>query len=302
MGEHPTVVYTTVHQAVMPYLREWADSVAVQTVSDFDVWVAIDGVSVDDVKAEIDALPHASLNVAPEGSTPAQVREWAFAILSAEYDRVVLVDADDVLLGSRVEAAVSDLAVADVSVCALRLIGEQGQDLGRDFCVLPSDTDPSDILPRWNMVGGSNSAFRAPLLARCLPLPAHCVAVDWYLATAAWAMDARFILDGAVRMKYRQYADNTAKVVAPFSADTVRAATRLVMEHHEMVLGTPGLLGSDRRRAVEHAAAEVRRFAAAVLDDEDRLEAYVRSLNGMSSPDIWWTIVAHPDLEALWRA
>jgi len=298
-----TAVYSTVHEGVLPYAAEWAASVSRQTDMDFDLWLAVDGVS-DQRLAEVTPTGiEVHVQRPPNGATPATIRSDAFATLAAEYDCVVLVDADDVLDESRVAAAVSDLETHDVSACALRLIDSAGWDLGRDFGRIQTDGefDPGKVLPRWNVVGGSNSAYRSSALKACLPLPEELQIVDWYVAMAAWASGARFRLDSTARMQYRQHSDNMAKVVPPFTAGGVRSATQLVLRHYSTVLRCMTALRGDARAAVASARGDVSLFADNLLGDQRALEDYVQALNKLSPPQMWWTIVANPDLETLWR-
>lgn len=296
-----TVVYSTIHPGVVPYLGDFADSMLAQTDRDFDLRLSIDGVSDDRVPPTMTEGLGAELLRVPDGVGPAMVRQLAFSELVDSYDTVVFVDADDVLHPTRVSAAKAALEEHDVSVCALRLVDGEGCDLGRDFAVLAAGESIDDVMPRRNVVGLSNSAYRTETLRGCLPIPEGSVLVDWFLATMAWAQDASFALDPAPRMSYRQHGDNTARVVPPFSPDVVRGATRLVLAHYSLVLGDPRLSG-DRRRAVAAADARVRRFAEAVLSDEAGLRSYAAALDSLRPPTAWWTIVAHPDLEATWTA
>lgn len=111
-----TALYTTFYPAAKPYLQTWADSVAIQSDQDFDLWIAVDNVSVKDV-----ALPRANIHWlhATADDTPASLRHRAFEEIIQAYDVVIFVDSDDILLPERVVAAKEALKSYDVYGCAL---------------------------------------------------------------------------------------------------------------------------------------------------------------------------------------
>jgi len=263
--------------------------------------------------------------------TPAQVRDALFAraIEAADPDDLlVLADADDVLEAARGAAApaappalpvlaaaaagvVAPRAAparaapraADVSACALRLIDAGGADLGAGFCEL-ADSSPAtldELLPRGNVFGLSNSSYRAAALRCGLPLPAAAVAVDWYLVTAAWLAGARLAVDPTVRMRYRRHGTNLAPVAPPFDTTALERATAVVVRHHELV--AEHLLGqrADARAAALRAARRAADEFAAAIEDPAVRDRYLAGLNRLPPPQAWWTMVAHPALEDLWR-
>jgi hypothetical protein len=62
---------------------------------------------------------------------------------------------------------------------------------------------------------------------------------------------------------------------------------------------------ASRRALVVAAHARARTFRDAVVTDPARLDAYVEALNALPAARIaaaWWWMVAHPDLEGMWRA
>lgn len=301
MAAHDIAVCSTIHPGVLPYLRPWAESLAAQTDPGFDLWVAADGVADGDlaVLAENGLKVEAVRPTA--GSTPAEVRSELFAAVTGDYELVVAVDADDVMAPERVAAARRSMAAADLCACAMDLIDGEGRLLRPGFCAL-DDASPGALgalLPRGNVFGLSNTVWRASVLRGCLPLP-QVVAADWFLATAAWLGGARLALDRAPLMLYRQYGDNTAKVVPPFTAVDVRAATEVVLTHQHAVAAHLAAAAGPHRAALDEARLATERFAVAIADP-GLLEAYTAALDRLPPPRVWWTIVAHPELEDLWN-
>lgn len=295
-------VFTAVYPGVERYLGDLGRSLRAQSDARFDLWIALDGLTEAAVLEAIGHDPGAFWVGARPGDTPAQVRQRAWEVLVPEYDAVVMVDADDVLHPTRVAAARRALADADLTACALRLVDADGRDLGAPM-VLPPEREVDDLLPRTNVFGLSNTAYRTALLARCLPIPAAARSVDWYLATRAWLLGATIDLDPVARMDYRQHDANMTVVRPPFDADQVRSDTGRVLDHLALMRGTADAAARpDRIRMLEAAAADVAAFRAHVAEVPAQLRTYVERLNRLPWSPRWWAHVARPELRALWAA
>jgi len=294
-------LYTTWYPGVEPYLAAWHRSVVAQTDRDFDVWVGVDALDGGPLAAALGPGPSLSLLPQPSGSSPARVRGNAIAALLDRYPGIVFVDSDDLLEPTRIAAARRALESADVAACALRIIDGEGRDLGVVF----GDDRPadwSDFLPRYNVFGFSNSAYRTSVLRRCLPLGSESPLVDWLLATRAWALGARLDFDRTPLMAYRQYAANIARVMPPFSEGEVRAATARVLDHYRAALETPEWsMPPAPAEALGRANRRVADFAEAIHRSPATLRRYTEALNALPPRYVWWWLVAHPDLENVWK-
>ncbi len=293
-----TAVYTTVHPASAPYLEAFFGSVAAQTDRDFDLWIGLDGLSERVLGAALGPLEARVVHAEP-GDTPASLRGRVWERLVTLYDALVMVDSDDLLYPERVASAKRGLATCDVYGCALELIAEDGTPLGLTLAApgAGSDTDPAGLLPRANVFGLSNTAYRAAALAGALPLPREVAVVDWLVATRASLAGARLSFDGTPRMAYRQYPDNTARVLPPFTPEGILTATRYVQKHFQHVLAAPVGPGAE---PFERRAAAVQRFAERV--EGDLLTVYTRDLNRRKQAVyLWWEGVAHEELSYLWN-
>ena len=235
------------------------------------------------------------------GNTPALIRQRSLAQIVEDFDAVVLVDSDDILHPTRVAAARAALQTSELAACALRLVDQNRHDL-RTTLTLPEQTAPDDILPRNNVFGFSNSAYRSELLRRCLPIPAGVALVDWFLATKAWLMGARLAFDPVVRMDYRQHGANMAPIRFPFDANQVIRDTKKVLEHYRL-LQTSRIENvlPDRWAQVQEAAADVQLFSEQVASQPNKLEDYVRNLNSLEPEVVWWWDVAQPALQWMWK-
>lgn len=294
-------VYTTIYPGVEPYLSEWCQSVQVQTDRDFQLWIGLDAMEPWAVEAAIGTRVEAEWVASEAGSTPAQIRQQSLARIMEDYDAVVLVDSDDILHPTRVAAARAALQTFELAACALRLVGADRQDLGTTLTV-PDTAAPDNFLPRNNVFGFSNSAYRSDLLRRCLPLPSGVVLVDWFLATRAWLLGARLGFDPRVRMDYRQHGANMAPIRFPFDASQVIRDTQKVLEHFRLLHAAPieDAL-PDRWAKVRETAADVQLFSEKVVSRPDKLEQYVRRLNTLDAKTVWWWGVAQPALQWMWK-
>jgi len=292
-------LYTTIYPGLEPYLPAWHESVLAQTDRDFDLWIGCQGVEPAALERILgpELIPH--WVPCPEGDSPAQVRERAFHQIAAEYDALVLVDSDDVLHPTRVAAARQQLESCDVYACALRLMDQGGADLGA-VLGLGEDEDLESVLPRWNLFGLSNSAYRAQTLCGCLPIPPDCVLLDWYLAMKAWGRGARLQFDRTCRMRYRQYQGNTARLLPPFSPGYILQATSWVCGHYRLILAEAPDMAPQVKAALVEAAGRAEKFREAVLKSSIILDEYVTALNKKPPASKWWTVVAHPELEHIW--
>ena len=300
MAVERLAVYTTVYPGVEPYLADWYQSVRGQTDNDFDLYIGVDSLHPEEITAALGGLPHATLMSNRPTASSAQIRTAALGRLVEDYDAIVFVDGDDLLHPSRVSAARAALRTHDLAGCALRLIDEQGRDLGLTFGPA-CKADYDSLLPRYNVFGLSNTAYRSNTLRRCLPIPEECVLIDWLLATRAWASGATLTFDTEARMFYRQYANNTARVLPPFTVDHVQRAAELVLEHYRLLFATDQLEGLRHQVLLATAFRRAESFHQAITSEGHKLERYVQALNKLRPKYVWWWCVAHPELEDIWK-
>ncbi len=102
-------------------------------------------------------------------------------------------------------------------------------------------------------------------------------------------------------MAYRQYGQNTARVLGPFTAECVRTAAGLVIGHYDVLFRATPYAGP-RADAVERARTRVEEFCGAIARSAMVLERYVNALNELPVAYLWWWCVAHPDLEEIWKS
>ncbi|WP_251968921.1 glycosyltransferase family A protein [Salinibacter ruber] len=294
-------MYTTIHPGTRPFLEEWYESVRAQTDSQFDLWIGIDDLDVDEACAEMEARPEATWIRAEPEDTPAQVRERAWRALIPQADAVVMVDADDMMHPCRVEHARQQISECDIGACALQLVDEEGEEID---CVMPPSgcETPEDVLPRHNIFGLSNTVYRTQVLDGSLPVPKDITLIDWYLATQAWLKGSNLSVERAVLMKYRQHDDSTLSLLPPFTKEDVRRTTQAVQHHFSAVeRNLPAGPKANRLTAFQNACEEVHQFQERILAGDERLEKYISALNRCPPLPLWWGCVARPELSHLWN-
>jgi hypothetical protein len=295
-------VYTTIYPAARRFVRQWYSSLLEQTDRDFELWVGLDGITPGEVMNLVGEDPGARWISAEPGETPSGLRARAVRQIGEAFADVVLVDCDDWMYPDRVASARAQLARHDVVACALRIVDEAGQDTRLVFG-LTGPSDWRDLLPRYNVFGFSNSAYRAEVLRSLPAASSGGPAIDWSLATRAWCAGASLHFDsGPPQMAYRQYAGNVARVLPPFSPADVAGATGVVRAHYEDLLDQSVALPDAYRSRLEQARGRLERFRVDVVERPDRLERYVSDLNRIEPRYVWWWCVAHPELEGQWTS
>lgn len=295
-------LYTTMFPGCERYLRSWYESLIGQTDRSFQLWVGLDELSIEAARSAMGGDPDAFWVRGEVGDTPAQVRQRALEQIVLCHDSVVLVDSDDLLHPTRVAVARRHLEKSQLVGCALRLVNESGEPQG-GLLALPAGVRCEDVLPRGNVFGLSNSAYRAQLLRQCLPIPPSVSLVDWYLATRAWLLGATMTFDNEVGMDYRQHGANMVNVKPPYTSQQIRADTQRVLRHYGFLLSMlPAHSLPERAALLSRAAEDADRFYRRVVLQPNRLVEYANALNALAIEPIWWSWVACPSLRGMWES
>ncbi|MBP2668194.1 MAG: hypothetical protein H6Q80_396 [Deltaproteobacteria bacterium] len=294
------VLYATLYPGVEKYFPDWLDSTLSQDMSDFDIWFGLDNVSADIVPEAVRRRFGVEFVGAGKDATPIGLRNHAMEWMSGAYDAIVFADSDDILEPTRISSSLLGLENADIHGCALGLINGHGNDL-QTYFGLTEGEDPGEVLPRYNFLGLSNTAWRAGALRDCLPARPECVAMDWFLATTGWCQGLRISFDRKIGMRYRQHGANIACVVPPFTSGQILKATDIVCGHYRLLMENGIPMPERKRKMLEDAASRAGIFKTTIGSSLRQLEAYVNALNQRPAHRLWWLTVAHPDLEDIWN-
>ncbi|MCF8131384.1 MAG: hypothetical protein K9N10_22985 [Deltaproteobacteria bacterium] len=231
----------------------------------------------------------------PLNATPVVVRNMVLEQALVDSDIVVLVDADDMLFETRVEAARKSAEKNDVTAAAMGYMDENGNRMDGFFDPYAGDKR----LIKNNVFGFSNTTWRSRLLQNVLPVSENCVLMDWYVTTLALYSGATLGIDPEPRMLYRQHPGNIAVFRPPFRSEQIIKTANLVLGHYDLILNAfteKGIKGGGKFREAENYVSQ---FAEAIKD-QNLLEKYANALNYLPNKHVWWSCVAHPDLEEIW--
>jgi glycosyltransferase involved in cell wall biosynthesis len=300
MPTNTVAVFTTVYPEGKKYLSDFFSSLTAQTDQDFDLWIGFDRLQSDELNEYIHNDSGTTCIERKKSESNISLRQDAIEKITKKYDGVVFVDSDDILAPSRVAAARSSLEKYEVYGCAMKIIDEDGSDLGISFH-LPSGSHIKSLLPRFNVFGMSNTCYSTETLKKCLPFPSDCVLLDWFVATRAWARGSSMVFDPVQRMSYRQHSANTARVIPPFTPEQIQKATNLVLQHYHLVLTEIPELRGSKCILIENAQKYVESFEMLIQQNPRAFQKYVQRINALPPNHIWWSCVAHPDLEEVWK-
>jgi len=300
MTDHKSALFTTVYPEGIRYLSDWHSSVNRQDTSDFDIWIGCDRLSPEEAQRVMGCQIEATWIIRGGDETPIQFRERAIRRMIDHYPEIIFVDSDDILEPSRVSAAQDALQHYDGYGCSMNIIDEDGRDLEIEF-MRPQNSDLVDISLKNNIFGLSNTAYRSETIKKCLSFPKMCVLLDWFIAIRTMSNGADLFFDDIARMKYRQYSANTARVLPPFSAQQILYSTKLVLQHYDLILRCIPELSPSFKKQILMFQDRVLLFNNSIVQSTEMLNEYIKRLNKLPAKHIWWSCVAHPDLEEIWK-
>ncbi|KAF1082726.1 MAG: hypothetical protein GQF41_0493 [Candidatus Rifleibacterium amylolyticum] len=289
-------VVTAAYPSAKFFFEDFFISLREQTDQKFDLWIGLDGISPCDFDGYCNLDKQLNFHKVTEKASPVVVRNQTLRRAVEHADTLVLVDIDDVLFPTRVEAARHFAEKFELSATAMNFIDSHSKLVSGVFD--PSKGDPELI--ENNVFGFSNTTWRSSLLADLLPVPEDCVTMDWYVATLARIKGAIIGFDVEPRMYYRQYEANMAHVLSPFSDKQVLVATMLVLKHFSAIMHW--LEKNDQAEFLERyltAYNRIEKFNKSMANP-DCLKKYVLALNRLPNSYVWWSCVANACLEEIW--
>lgn len=292
-----TALYTTVYPGAEKYIPFWYRSVEKQTYKDFDVVIGLDSYTPKQFFKCLGKEIKAEFITAEAGQSPAKVRENAFRYIVKKYQDVILTDIDDILLEQRVKAAVEELRYTEINACSMEIIDVDSQSTGYFFPVGTAEIAYQKMF-RANVFGLTNTAYRCEILKGLMPFPKECVMLDWFMVTKAWLNGARLSVSNKKLMRYRQYTENTARTLSPFTGEQVLKACTLLHAHYKLLNQNLGELSTNKRFA--EAVENLKTFTSS-MKNKDNLNTYVHSLNKLNKEHCWWEWIALPELEEIWK-
>jgi hypothetical protein len=293
-------VFTTVYPEGLKFLFHFFNSISEQIDRNFDLWIGLDRINEEDLIAyELDRFRVIFVKRA-ENESNISLRRRTIELMIENYYGIIFVDSDDILAPARVSISRSFLKTYDLYGCAMKIINEDGTDMNNTLR-MPPGTDLSSLIPRFNIFGLSNTSYSTSMLHKCLPFPDDCLLLDWFLSTRAWFHGAKIYFDPMELMSYRQWSLNTARVVPPFTPEQILISTELVLQHYHFVLTSIPEISDSNRNNYEKIQSNIKLFYDSINQYPIVFQEYIQQLNQLRSYHIWWTCVAHPELESIWK-
>ena len=289
-------VFTVVYPAAMPFLPDLLAGLAGQDDDRFTLIVALDLVDPEHFATLAGGFDLPEMEIHAVSGTPLEIRNEVLLGVCRRFSAVVLQDADDVPRSARVATQRAALGEADVTASALALVDVRGRALHRNLQVPRRAVE--EFLPRMNIFGFGNSAYRSEVLAECLPAPASVRAMDWYVATRAHLSGATLLTSDAVVADYRQHDASAAPVLPPLTIAEVNHGLRVSLDH---VASIAREAGPEASAWVAPRFDELQRFERWIRRDERHGLSYLEALNAREDRVFaWWEYVAAESLEDMW--
>ena len=296
MSTQSIALYTTIYPGVESYFTQWCQSLKDQTDLDIDIWIGLDDISVESARKITGKTIDPNWIIFKKIRNPAKIRNNAINRIINKYDALIFSDCDDLLEPSRIQRTRALLKTHDVVGCAMNLIDSSGNDLN----ILLSEPDDWNIeknILKTNIFGLTNSAYKSTTLLKCMPIPEDCALVDWYLISRAVEQKADIIFSREALVSYRQYDNNIARILPPFTEKDLLKAADCIKNHYTCLLTT---LPNKESRFCRNVAEENDRFLdffRIVCESSTKIKEYLMELNKLSGPFLWWEWVNHPALE-----
>lgn len=301
LDETANVLFTTMYPEGKKFFHDFVRSIKYQSNQKFDLWIGLDRIQQSEVEVLFGTYKNVTYITRQIGESAASLRQRAIEQMIRRYEGIIFVDSDDILEPTRVEVAGKMLSTSDVGGCALSIINENGESTQHTLNYPDDEIISSKIPLCFNIYGLSNTVYQTSILKKCLPIPDDCILVDWFLATSAWIRGAKFSFDLIPRMQYRQYTQNTARIVPPFTSEYILRATKMVISHYYEILTYVPDIPEKHLFLLEEQHYKVTRFLEIMENNLEKMNIYIQKLNKMPSDHIWWDMVAHPHLDNIWK-
>ncbi len=225
---HNTLISVVVFPKVIPFLRDYFDSLIHQTENKFDLLVIYDG--IDDLK-----LPKDYFNIHilknQQNHSKAELRQdiLDFAI-KHKFEKLVFSDADDFFSKDRIINSINLLQQSDFVYNDLVPVDKGGNEIDSSLSINYEKKYSSVMdITDYNLFGLSNTAVNVEKL-RNIKIPSDVIAIDWWIFT-------QLLATGAVGQKcdgktyYRQTGDNTVGISQNLSNDKLKMGIKTKLLH-----------------------------------------------------------------------
>ena len=128
-----------------------------------------------------------------------------------EYKYVILADSDDFFSANRVQKTKDLLSKSEIVANEFDLVNINGEELVTNYIshrLKSGIIIGFEFIKEKNVIGFSNSAFRAELIPEKLSIPQDVAVVDWFFYTLLLHAGHKAVFSNEMITYYRQYSDN----------------------------------------------------------------------------------------------
>ncbi len=231
------VVVGTVYPGIEKYISDYFLSLNNQSMNEFDVLIANDGLSEFEITLDSNKHLCKSLNV--NGTISSNRRNVISHAIEMGYKKIVFTDCDDTFEQNRIEVLCELLGRNAVVVNDLDLTNEDGiQQTTKYFSQRFNDADKinENMIRTGNIMGLSNTAVCIEALNDIPALiEGDSIAFDWYLWACVFQSGIDALFTSKTSTKYRVYGKNTAGLPQVLNESNVRKGIEVKQQHYKLM-------------------------------------------------------------------
>lgn len=285
--QNQLVVLAVSYDGVKKYLDDYFASLDNQTVSNFDVLIANDGLFGLELFLEKFNLNWLSFDVS--GSVSSNRQRLIQKALDMKYEKIVFTDMDDTFHDNRLEISMNVLEDSSVMVNDLNLIDVDGRVTAKNyFSRRFKQLDITlDTLFYGNMMGMSNTSARSEVFKDSPAITGgESNAFDWYLWTTVLAGGDNALFTSETSTNYRIHDNNIAGLPQNINLENVIKGVEIKYQHYNLV----SYLGESYIKQ-----AEGYKILKDMIKEKDWREQYIYALNAHPVENAtWWENIRLP--------
>ncbi len=205
-----TIILTFTHPFAEPYFGDFLKSCDKQTNKEFDLVIVNDGLA--SLHSMVEKHPTLNITIKDFKGTISENRLYGLNYIKRKgYKYIILADSDDFFSANRVQKTINILYNNEIVANDFALINIHGDILDTHYIshrLKNGDIIDFESIKDKNILGFSNSAFRAEIIPKHLSIPGDIAVVDWYFYTILLHAGHKAIFSNEMITYYRQYDAN----------------------------------------------------------------------------------------------
>ncbi len=205
-----TVILTFTYPLIEPYFKDFLLSCERQTNKDFDIIIVNDG--LESLKSIISEFLGLKYIIKDFRGSISENRLYGLQLCKYEgYKYIILADSDDFFSNNRVQKTKEFLERYEIVSNDFDLVNIKGETIESQYIsnrIVNGQIIDYESIKTQNILGFSNSAFRADIIPLNLSIPKVITVVDWFFYTILLYQGHKAIFTNEMITYYRQYDDN----------------------------------------------------------------------------------------------